>query len=67
MVQAPADPPRAAAERATCVLCASLALALLYWGWRPVPATIWRLPQPAAGTARLPSPSAACTASCVIR
>jgi len=39
----------AAAERATYVLCASLALALLYWGWRPVPATIWHLPQPAAG------------------
>jgi methanethiol S-methyltransferase len=38
----------APAERATYVLAASLALALLCWQWRPVPGTIWRLSGPAA-------------------
>jgi methanethiol S-methyltransferase len=38
-----------AAERATFVLAASAALALLFWLWRPVPATAWHLTGPAAG------------------
>ena len=29
------------AERATYVLCAALALALLFWGWRPVGGVAW--------------------------
>src|SRR5215471_14681124 len=37
------------AERATFVLATSLALALLFWLWRPVGGTIWSLPGPAAG------------------
>jgi methanethiol S-methyltransferase len=37
-----------AAERASYVLAASLALALLYWQWRPLPGTLWRLTGPAA-------------------
>lgn len=40
---------RPPAERATYVLCTSLALALLFWGWRPVRPTIWHVPEPAAG------------------
>jgi methanethiol S-methyltransferase len=39
----------AAAERATFVLAASLALALLYWQWRPFGGPLWRLTGPAAG------------------
>jgi methanethiol S-methyltransferase len=31
------------AERTTFVLAATLALALLMWGWRPLPAEIWSL------------------------
>jgi len=38
----------AAAERMTFVLAASLALALLFWLWRPVGETLWNLPGPAA-------------------
>ena len=36
------------AERATFVLAASLALALLFWLWRPIGGTIWNLPEPGA-------------------
>jgi protein-S-isoprenylcysteine O-methyltransferase Ste14 len=39
----------APAERATFVLCASLALALLFWLWRPVGGTVWHLVGPDAG------------------
>jgi methanethiol S-methyltransferase len=38
----------AAAERATFVLAASLALALLFWLWRPVGGTAWNLAGPGA-------------------
>src|SRR5215831_13899581 len=38
----------APAERATFVLAAGLALALLFWLWRPIGGTAWNLPQPAA-------------------
>src|SRR5215471_846043 len=38
----------AAAERMTFVLAARLALALLFWLWRPVGETLWNLPGPAA-------------------
>jgi protein-S-isoprenylcysteine O-methyltransferase Ste14 len=32
-----------AAERATFVLAANLALALLFWLWRPIGGTVWSL------------------------
>jgi methanethiol S-methyltransferase len=38
----------APAERATFVLAASLALVLLFWLWRPIGGTVWRLPEPGA-------------------
>ena len=39
----------APAERATFVLCANLALVLLFWLWRPLRGTVWRVPEPGAG------------------
>lgn len=40
------------AERASFVLAASLALALLFWLWRPVGGTVWSVPGPAAAALR---------------
>lgn len=33
-------------ERSTYVLAATLVLALVMWGWRPIPGTVWSLDQP---------------------
>lgn len=38
-------------ERATYVLLASLALALVFWQWRPIPAPVWAIANPAAAAA----------------
>ncbi len=37
-----------ALERSVYVLASSLALALLFWGWRPLPAPVWNLTAPGA-------------------
>jgi protein-S-isoprenylcysteine O-methyltransferase Ste14 len=40
-------------ERSTYVLFASLALVLLFWQWRPIPAVIWEIANPAIAMAIL--------------
>ena len=41
----------ASVERTTYVLLASLALALLLWQWRPIPAVVWHVANPRIATA----------------
>jgi protein-S-isoprenylcysteine O-methyltransferase Ste14 len=38
----------ASVERSTYVLLSSLALALLFWQWRPLPAVVWQIADPSA-------------------
>lgn len=40
-----------AVERSTYVLAATLALILLLWQWRPLPAVVWHVGNPSAATA----------------
>ena len=43
----------ASIERSTYVLLASLALILVFWQWRPIPAIVWEAANPALATALL--------------
>jgi protein-S-isoprenylcysteine O-methyltransferase Ste14 len=43
----------ASIERSTYVLLASLALVVLFWQWRPIPAIVWEVNEPTAAMALL--------------